>query len=394
MITISAGTRYLRYFKYQMPSLAFVFVFIANPSVRDVGLPIRPTWFRGAKCDFLLSLHQQNLRIQGLTMRSFRESIVVSMCLGLTLVLACGVSPACGEEFLKTTAVYKTVGDLQIRADVYRPDGNEVLPVVVWIHGGALIMGHRDGISGRVRNYAKSRGVALVSIDYRLAPETKIPEIIEDVEDAFRWIRGPAAERFQLDANRIAVTGGSAGGYLALVSGYRVQPRPRALVAFWGYGDLIGAWYSSPSAHARHNRVKPTREEAWKQVSGGAVADSRDRDGNGSLFYVYCRQTGQWPKNVSGWDPHAEPDKFFPYMPVKNVTADWPPTLMIHGTDDTDVPHQQSVMMAAEFSKHGIDHRLISIEKGEHGLGGGDSERIEQAYQDAEEFLDRFLLAK
>lgn len=190
-------------------------------------------------------------------MRSVRESIVVSMCLGLTLVLACGVSPACGEEFLKTTAVYKTVGDLQIRADVYRPDGHEVLPVVVWIHGGALIMGHRDGISGRVRNYAKSRGVALVSIDYRPAPESKLPVIIEDVEDAFRWIRGPAAERFHLDANRIAVTGGS-----------------------------------------------------------------------------------------------------------------------------------------AEFSKHGIDHRLISIEKGEHGLGGGDSQRIEQAYQDAEEFLDRFLLAK
>ena len=49
------------------------------------------------------------------------------------------------SEFVKTTAVYKQVGDLKIHADVYRPATEKVLPVVVWIHGGALIMGHREG---------------------------------------------------------------------------------------------------------------------------------------------------------------------------------------------------------------------------------------------------------
>ncbi len=301
------------------------------------------------------------------------------------------------SQYVQSTAVYKTVGDLPIHADIYRPPADRVpsdrvLPVVVWIHGGALINGHRQGISGRVRAYAINRGFALVSIDYRLAPETKLPAILEDVEDAFRWIRGPGANQFHLDASRIAVTGGSAGGYLTLATGYRVQPRPQALVAFWGYGDLLGPWYSSPSSHPRHNRIKPTREEAWKQVSGAPVADSRERKGDGGLFYNYCRQTGLWPKHVSGWDPHSEPEKFFPFMPVKNVTADWPPTLMIHGTADTDVPHEQSAMMARQFADHKVRHHLISIENGEHGLAGGDADRIEQAYHQAEQFLDQALI--
>lgn len=299
---------------------------------------------------------------------------------------------AADAEYVMTTVAYKQVEDLPIRAVVHRPDDEQVRPVVVWIHGGALINGHRDGISGRVRKYAMDRGFALVSIDYRLAPETKLPGIIEDIEDAFRWLYGKGAKQFHLDRSRVAVAGGSAGGYLTFVTGHRVKPRPVALVPFWGYGDLVGDWYSKPSPHPRHNRVKVSRDEAFKQISGPRVSDSRDRKGNGGLFYVYCRQTGLWPSLVTdGWDPQTDVEKFAPYMPVRNVSADYPPTLMIHGTKDTDVPHEQSVMMANEFKKHGVKHRLISIENGEHGLGGGDPAKIDAAYKSAEEFLDKHL---
>jgi acetyl esterase/lipase len=312
----------------------------------------------------------------------------------ILLILADGrLLPAADAEYVKMTVTYKKVGDLPVRAAVYRPDDQRVRPVVVWIHGGALINGHRDGISRRVRKYATEREFALVSIDYRLAPETKLPGIIADVEDAFDWLHSKGAEQFHLDRSRIAVTGGSAGGYLTFVTGHRIKPRPQALVAFWGYGDLVGDWYSQPSPHPRHNRVKVSRDEAFKQISGPPVSDSRDRKGNGGLFYLYCRQTGLWPSLVTdGWDPKKDVEKFAPYMPVRNVSADYPPTLMIHGTDDTDVPHEQSVMMAREFKKHDVEHKLISIEKGEHGLGGGDSEKIDAAYKAAEKFLDRYLM--
>jgi acetyl esterase/lipase len=289
------------------------------------------------------------------------------------------------------THIYKTVGDLAIKADVYRSSHKESRPAVVWIHGGALIGGHRGDVPGRVRKYAADMNHVLVSIDYRLAPETRLPDIIADVEDAFRWIRRDGPRQFNIDPDRIAVIGGSAGGYLTLTSGFRVEPRPTVLFSLFGYGDLIGDWYSKPSPHPRHHGSKLSREEAYRQVSGPPISDSRDRKGDGGAFYQYCRQTGTWPQAVSGWDPTKDAKRFDPFMPVKNVTREYPPTVMIHGTADTDVPHEQSVMMAEQFKRHNVPHLMLSIEGGEHGFGGGDPKQIDQAYAKAFAFVHERL---
>ena len=74
----------------------------------------------------------------------------------------------------------------------------------------------------------------MVSIDYRLAPETKLPEIVSDVEAAFHWVGREGARQFHLDIDRIMVFGGSAGGYLTLLTGYRVSPKLKALVSLYG----------------------------------------------------------------------------------------------------------------------------------------------------------------
>jgi acetyl esterase/lipase len=298
---------------------------------------------------------------------------------------------AADDKPLVKTYTYKKIGDLEIKADVYRADDETIRPVVVWIHGGALINGHRAGVSGRVKDWALESGYAFVSIDYRLAPETQLPEIIQDVEDAFAWLRKEGPSLLKIDPTRIVVTGGSAGGYLTLVTGYRVNPRPKALVPFWSYGDLVGDWYSQPSPHPRHHTSKLTREEAFRQVSGPPVSDSRERQGDGGAFYQYCRQHGTWPESVSGWNPHTEPDRFYPFMPVKNVTADFPPTLLIHGTADTDVPYEQSVLMADEFKKHQVPYELVSVPDAEHGLADGDPKLVDDAYAKAFAFLDQHL---
>ena len=288
-----------------------------------------------------------------------------------------------------TTHVYKTVGDLEIHADVHRAADSVARPVAVWIHGGALINGHRESVPDRVKEMLLGSGRVIVSIDYRLAPETKLPAILEDVEDAFRWIREQGPDLFGADAGRVAVLGSSAGGYLTLATGHRVQPRPDALVAFWGYGDLIGSWYSEPSPHERHHRITMSREEALAQVSGPPIADSRDRPGDGGAFYQHCRQHGIWPFEVSGWDPRAEAEKFYPYMPVRNVTPDYPPTLLIHGTADTDVPYEQSAMMAERLRENDVEHELIAVPGAEHGLRDGDPALVDEAYASALDFVER-----
>jgi dipeptidyl aminopeptidase/acylaminoacyl peptidase len=78
-------------------------------------------------------------------------------------------------------------------------------------------------------------------------------------------------------------------------------------------------------------------------------------------------------------------------MPVRNVTADYPPTVLIHGTEDTDVPHEQSAMMAEQFRQHNVSHEFISIPNGEHGLGGGDPKLIDEAYAKTFAFVDKRL---
>lgn len=295
------------------------------------------------------------------------------------------------QTLVKKTVAYRSIDGHDILADVYRFDDEIVRPVIVWIHGGALIMGHREWIPSPIRELAGQKGYALVSIDYRLAPETKLPAIIDDIEAAFRWLAKDGARQFHFDPSRIVVSGGSAGGYLTLVTGYRVHPQPKALVAFWGYGDLVGDWYSKPSPHARHNASKVSREDSLQQTDGTVISDSRHRKGSGGLIYLYCRQNGTWPKEVTGFDPTTEADMIAAFEPVRNVTRDYSPTLLIHGTADTDVPFEQSTMMAEQLRKHGVPHILKPIENGEHGLGGGDPREINAAYEAMREFIVQYL---
>src|SRR5262249_21651084 len=85
---------------------------------------------------------------------------------------------AAEEKVGKKTLVHKTVGKDELKADVYRAPGDGARPVVVWIHGGALIAGDREAENPPgIREALCRAGYVVVSIDYRLAPETKLPAI-------------------------------------------------------------------------------------------------------------------------------------------------------------------------------------------------------------------------
>jgi acetyl esterase/lipase len=266
----------------------------------------------------------------------------------------------------KRTYTYKAVGECEIRADVYQAAGNAPRPVVVWVHGGALVTGHRDNLRAGERDLYLGAEYHVVSIDYRLAPETKLPAIIEDLQNACRWVKEAGPDLFGADPRRIAVIGHSAGGYLALVSGFRVDPRPSALVAFYGYGDIAGKWYSHPDPFYR-KQPTVSEEEAWASVGQSVISGTKENEKR-HRFYLYCRQQGLWPKHVAGYDPDLEPEALARFCPLRNVTSDYPPTLLLHGDQDKDVPYQQSEMMAAELTKAGVENELAIIPGAEHGF--------------------------
>jgi acetyl esterase/lipase len=302
--------------------------------------------------------------------------------------------PARGQDrpLVKTTHTFKTVGDVKIQADVYRPDDKEARPVVVWLHGGALIVGNRNSVPKPIADLCRTEGYVLVSFDYRLAPEVKLPAIIDDLEDAFRWLHDKGPMLFNADTKRVIVTGGSAGGYLTLTAGFRIKPRPTALVAYWGYGDVDGDWYTKPNEHYRKKLGIIDKDEVSKAVGKGVLTGTEGDIGKArGRYYLYLRQNGLWTKEVTGFDPDKDRSKFDPYSPVRNVTPDYPPTILIHGTEDTDVPYSLSVDMTKQFEKHRVKHELVTVKGAEHGLAGGDKKEVEVAHAKALAFIREHL---
>lgn len=286
------------------------------------------------------------------------------------------------------TFIYKKLPGCNIRADLYRPPGADgQVPLVVYIHGGALIAGSRQEVVGQHLDRYLAAGYAVVAFDYRLAPQAKVPAILEDVDDAFRWIRDRQAE-LGVDASRLAVVGHSAGGYLTLAAGARVLPRPRALVSFYGYGDLAADWYAKPDPF--YCRQPLVTAEAAVKAAGQKLVSHPQRDR--WPFYLYCRQNGLWPKEVAGLEPHTQRDELLKYCPQYNVPADYPPTMLLHGDADTDVPYRQSTDMAVALSLAGIEHELVTIPDGRHGFDCDKSSPAAQAALDrAMAFLARHL---
>jgi acetyl esterase/lipase len=266
----------------------------------------------------------------------------------------------------KQSFIYKIVERCEIKADVYTVLDDVKRPIIMWIHGGALITGHRENINpDQIGLYVKA-GYTLISIDYRLAPETKLKAIIEDIQDAYKWVREESSHLFNFDSDRIAIIGHSAGGYLTLMAGFCVNPRPKALISFYGYGDITGDWYSKPDPFYCKQPLVP-KEEAYGSVGGPVISEALSQPNRGR-FYLYCRQHGLWPKEVSGHDPNKEPKVFYSFCPIRNITKEYPSTMLLHGDKDTDVPYSQSLLMANELERVGVEHEMITIRDGEHGF--------------------------
>jgi len=309
--------------------------------------------------------------------------------LRVALVLSVALHAAPQAPLVKKSYVYKEVGGVNVELDVHRDEGSEPRPVLVWIHGGALIMGNRNGLPRDLLDLCRSEGFALVSIDYRLAPQAKLPEIIEDVQDAFRWIRGKGAELAHLDSKKLVVSGGSAGGYLTLMTGFCVEPRPTALVAYWGYGDVDGDWYTKPSEFYRTSKPLYDRDETLKALAPEVVtgpADKTQADAR-SHYYLYLRQNGLWTREVTSFEPGKDKAKLDRYCPVRNVTPEWPSTMLVHGTVDTDVPYELSAAMAKEFEAQKVPHEFVSVPGAGHGLSGGDKKLVADAQAKARDFI-------
>lgn len=219
------------------------------------------------------------------------------------------------------------------------------------IHGGGLI---RQSKANPPSDIQVSRRWWLPCRFNPLSPcswKQHCRNIVSDIEpDAWAWLR-EQANSFGIDRNRVAILA-TWSADPALMSGYNLTlAAARASIA--GYGRSTSDEFIAPSPHYVTEHRPVDEHDARRTVGGGTISASGPVDliqrflGRG-LFYLFCRQTGIWFYEVSGHDPHDH-DWFAQYQPFSNISAEYPPTMLLHGQPDTDVLIEESVLMQQEL---------------------------------------------
>ncbi|MYE58816.1 MAG: alpha/beta hydrolase fold domain-containing protein [Alphaproteobacteria bacterium] len=139
-------------------------------------------------------------------------------------------------------------GELRVR--VYRPRDDGALPGLLYLHGGGFMLGSVESHDTLCRLLAKEAEAAVVSVDYRLAPEHRFPVPVEECIFACDWLAEHGAE-IGVDAARLAVGGDSAGANLALAVLDRRREALRTALLFYGcYGHMPEYGFEPGSAAA------------------------------------------------------------------------------------------------------------------------------------------------
>jgi acetyl esterase/lipase len=235
--------------------------------------------------------------------------------------------------------VYATLGARQMHLDLFLPKTRKgPFPAVVYIHGGGWSAGNRTAFQ-RQAAYMATKGYVGACIEYRLSGEAKYPAALYDSKAAVRWLRANAA-RYNVDPDRIAAAGGSAGGHLV---------------------GLLGTTAGMPAYDG---------DEGATGVSSRVVAVAAF---NPAMDFVDFgkRSEGSADNSVAaflGATYQQNPKLWEQASPTCLVTAKSAPFLFLHGNADTTVPYRQSVEMMQKLKAAGVRAELFTAAGAKHGF--------------------------
>ncbi len=216
---------------------------------------------------------------------------------------------------------YCNLDGRSLQLDLYIPDSDRPTPAILFIHGGAWSKGKREDMKYYAVYFAKL-GYAAATASYRLSTEAAFPAAVQDVKSAMRWMRANA-KQYNIDADRIAASGNSAGGHLSMMLGYsssdgslegecgnlKFSSKPQAVINFYGPVDLTG----------------------------------EDAVDNGSVVQFMAGRIEDVKANYQQASP------------LTHITKDAPPTLIFHGTVDDVVNVSHGDRAAEKLKSVGVD---------------------------------------
>jgi len=273
-----------------------------------------------------------------------------------------------------TTYTYKTVGDLKIKLDVILPPippPASGFPVLFTIHGGGDIQGQKStALNPQEVTETMNRGWAIVAIDYRLIPGVFLADILEDVQDAYQWMRTELIKSVPINIDLVTVIGRSAGGGLAVLSGYKLTPRPQAIIGFYSFCTN----WTDPYAYKPETPVPLVFVAAANKLAVPVVTEytmSGETDPKNVLW------NGVLASGKMGWLVTTH-DPAFPqteimaqlktFSATENMDENYPPTYLAHGLVDTLVPYSQSVQLANKLKEYNIPYVLDLVPGANHNF--------------------------
>ncbi len=239
--------------------------------------------------------------------------------------------------WVSSNITYSVGNNYACKLDVYAHRGSGgPAPTVIYIHGGGWVVGNKEDGVLRILPWIQM-GFSVVNVEYRLAKVSLAPAAVEDCRAALRWVIRNA-KTYGFDTSRIVVTGGSAGGHLALMTGM--------LNAEAGF-DAPLEWDQNPP---------PLHVAAIVNYFG--ITDVK------AMLAGPERQ--QYAISWIGSQPN--PEKLAERVsPVTYVRKGLPPILTIHGDKDDLVAYDQAKRLHKALTAAGVPNKLITIPGGGHG---------------------------
>jgi acetyl esterase/lipase len=285
----------------------------------------------------------------------------------LVLVLATVViapAPAADEASYtrQEDVIYGRKFGTALTMDVFTPRQGANGAAVVFAVSGGFFSSHEAINIGFFRELL-NRGYTVFAVVHGSQPKFTIPEILEDMHRAIRFIRFHAKD-YHIDAERIGIMGGSAGGHLSLMQGTagrngdpeaknsvdQASSRVQAVACFFPPSDFL-------------NYGKPGEEALGSGILSGFKApfDFQELDPKTRAFVLIT-------------DPEKRRAIGRQISPINHVTANAAPTLIIHGDADKLVPIQQAEIFVAKLKEVGVPAELVVKHGAGHGWSGLDKD--------------------
>lgn len=253
---------------------------------------------------------------------------------GLLIVLSLAfLSPATAAAELMPPGIHSDIQYGQaagesLLLDAFVPQSPGPHPVAILVHGGGWSSGNKQDMEFLFEPLSKA-DFTWFSINYRLAPKHRWPACLQDVRAAVKWVKSNAAA-YKGDPDKIALVGYSAGGHLVSAA-VTLPPNPSTVQAVVGL-------------------AAPT----------DLVADMQRRGGlSSALQHLFDK-----PQQLD--EPTWKLLRL--YSPVQYIHSALPPFLLVHGTQDTSVPYDQSISLQTALTKQGVACDLITLQGASHRI--------------------------